>query len=77
MGFADKKLPAPGPSPLSLARSSEAEPIGELRAMVTVETREDGPRRRHGKQACCLRVRLTPQKHTVQAQCCSETNNLA
>jgi len=54
MGFGDKKLPAPGPSLLSLAGSSMAQPIRELRAAVTVETREHRPRRRHGKQGSCL-----------------------
>lgn len=54
MGFGDKKLPAPGPSLLSLAGSSMARPIRELRALVTVETGEHRPRRRHGKQGSCL-----------------------
>lgn len=54
MGFGDKKLPAPGPSLLSLAVSSMAEPIRELRASVTVETGEHRPQRRHGKQGSCL-----------------------
>jgi len=54
MGFGDKKLPAPGPSLLSLAWSSVAEPIREFRSTVTVETREHSPWRRHGKQGSRL-----------------------
>lgn len=50
MGFGDKKLAAPGPSLLSLSKSSMAQPITELRAMVTLETGEHRPQRRHGKQ---------------------------
>lgn len=40
MGFGDKKLTAPGPSLLFLSGSSVAQPIGELRASVALETRE-------------------------------------
>lgn len=49
MGFGDKKLAAPGPSLLSLSKSSMAQPITELRATVTLETGEHRPQRRHGK----------------------------
>lgn len=50
MGFGDKKLAAPGPSLLSLSKSSMAQPITELGAPVTLETGEHRPQRRHGKQ---------------------------
>lgn len=59
MGFGDKKLAAPGPSLLSLSKSSMAQPITELRAPVTLEMGEHRPQRRHGKQGGCLLVPLT------------------
>lgn len=50
MGFGDKKLAAPGPPLLSLSGSSVAQPIGELRASVALETREHRAGRHHGKR---------------------------